>query len=190
MALNNQPLRLQFHPDSSYIAISSDEVDVGFCTPEFAAKIVETLNEDEKLHEDNETLNKALKMACLDLIKKSGGNPAQVDRLIRKYMENAKRPQHGPRAIAYLLRDRQEQLDISVQEFIKFCDSYKLSPKELKAILNGKDVADEQLRPISRILGTSVQELMEVRDGFSNTEINKLARILGTSSEELAELFD
>lgn len=190
MALNNQPLRLQFHPDLSYIAISSDEEDVGFCTPEFAAKIVETLNEDEKLHEDNETLNKALQLACLDLIKKSGGNPANVNRLMRKYMESAKRPQHGTRAIAFLLRDRQEQLDISPQEFVKFCDSYKLSPKELKDIFKGLDVDDEQLKPLSRILGMSIKELMDVRDGFSNNEINKLARILGTSSEELAELFD
>jgi hypothetical protein len=65
-----------------------------------------------------------------------------------------------------------------------------LSPKELKDIYSGKDISDDQLRSLSRILGKSVEELTEVRDGFTDSELKRLARILGTSNEELAELFE
>jgi hypothetical protein len=61
MKPTNQPIRLQLNHYRSYIAISYDDIEVGFCTPEFADRIVETFNEYERLHEDNETLNKPYK---------------------------------------------------------------------------------------------------------------------------------
>jgi len=184
---DNQSLRLQVKLDRSYLAIYHEDREVGFCTPEFADLIVEALNENDQLHEENETINKALQMACLELLKRSGGKPNQV---MRKYLQKAKRPKHGSRAIAHLLRDRQKQLDLSNHEFIRFCDSYKLSPQELLDIYKGKEVTDSQLRAVSRIVGKSFDELVSTRDGFSNNQMNKLARILGTSSQELAELFE
>jgi hypothetical protein len=190
MTPTNQPLRLQVDHYRSFIPLSSEEMEVGFCTPEFAARIVETFNEYERLHEENETLNKALQMACVDLIRRTGGNGAQVNRLIRKYIERAKRPEHGPRAIAFLLRERQKELDLSTRDFVRFCSSYKLSPQELKDVYSGKDISDRQLRVLTRILGKSLEELIEVRDGFTKVELNMLARILGTSNEELAQLFE
>jgi hypothetical protein len=189
MKATHQPLRLQLNHYRSYIAISYDDTEVGFCTPEFADRIVETFNEYERLHEDNETLNKALQMACRDLIKQAGGNVHQVHRRMKQYIESAKRPEHGTRAIAYLLRERQRELDLSNREFVHFCYSYKLSPKELKEIFSGKDISDSQIKVLSRILGKSVEDLTEVRDGFTNSELNRLARILGTSNEELSKLF-
>jgi hypothetical protein len=190
MKQNNQPLRLQLDHYRSYLPISYEEMEVGFCTPEFAAKIVETFNDYERLQEENETLNKALQMACLDLIRQMGGSPHQVNRRMKQYLDSAKRPEYGTRAIAYLLRERQEQLDISTKEFVRFCYSYKLTPKELKDIFDGKDITDRQLKTLSRILGKSFEELLEIRDGFSDSEMSRLARILGTSHDELARLFE
>lgn len=189
MTKSNQQLRLQVNHYRSYISISSEDMEVGFCTPEFAAKIVEIFNEYERLNEESETLYKALQLACLDLIKRSGGNGKQVSRMIKQYIDKAKRPEHGTRAIAFLLRQRQEELDLSPKEFVRFCYSYKLTPQELKDIYNGKDISDRLLRVLARILAKSIEELTEIRDGFSDSEINRLARILGTSNEELAQLF-
>lgn len=188
MTQDNRSVRLEFDPDRAYIAITYDEMEVGFCTPEFASRIVETLNESEQLREDHETLTKALQIACIDILKRSGGDPSQANRLMQRYLEKAKRPEHGTRAIAYMLRDRQRELNVSDKQFARFCDSYRLSPQELRDIYRGKEISDEQLKLLSRILGRTVQELMEVRDGFSNNEIGMLARILGTSTDELATL--
>jgi hypothetical protein len=186
----NQTLRLQINQERSYISISEEEIEVGFCTPEFAARLIEIFNEYEKLHEENETLNKALRMACTDLIRQSGGNAKQLNKRMRHYMETARRPEHGTRAIAYLLRERQRALNISNRDFVRFCYSYKLTPKELEDIFKGKDISDRQLKVLSRILSKTVEELTEVRDGFSRSELNMLARILGTSNEELSQLFE
>lgn len=189
MKQTNQPLRLQLNHYRSYIAISYDDMEVGFCTPEFADRVVETFNEYERLHEENETLNKALQLACRDLLKQTGGNAYHVTNRMKQYIEKAKRPEHGTRAIAYLLRERQRELDLSNREFVRFCYSYKLNPQELKNIFSGKDISDNQLKVLSRILGKSPEELAEIRDGFSDNELNRLARILGTSNEELTKLF-
>jgi len=197
MEENNQSLRLQFNPNRSYIPISYEDADVGLCTPEFAASIVDTINKSEKLQQENEkltqynkTLNKALKMACTDLVKQLGGTPQQINELFKQYVDRFKRPDHGSRAIMFLLRDRQEQLDISDKEFVRFCDSYKLSPQDLRDIYGGKEISDEQIGAIARIVGRAPKELIQIRDGFTDNEISKLARILGTSTEELSELFE
>lgn len=189
MKKNNHSLRFQLNPYRAYIPISYEEMEVGLCTPEFADRILEIFNDYERLQEENETLSRALKMACLDMIKQLGGNALHIDRRMRQYLENAKRPEHGTRAIAFLLRERQQELKVNNRDFVRFCNSYKLTPQELKDIFNGKDISDYQLKSLSRILGKSVEELTEVRDGFSDNELNRLARILGTSNEELAELF-
>lgn len=189
MKQTTQSLRLQLNHLRSYISISYQDMEVGFCTPEFADRVVETFNEYERLHEENETLNKALQLACRDLIKQSGGNAYHLHKRMKHYIENAKRPEHGTRAIAYLLRERQRELDLSNREFVHFCSSYKLSPKELKEIFSGRDINDNQLKVLSRIVGKSVEELTEIRDGFTDNELSRLARILGTSNEDLAKLF-
>lgn len=188
MTQESQTIQIEFDPDRAYIAVTYNNIDVGFCTPEFASRIVETFNESEQLREEKEVLTKALQIACLDLLKRSGKAPNQVNQLIQKYLEKAKRPEHGTRAIAYLLRDRQRELNVPDKEFVFFCNSYRLSPEELRDIYRGKEVTNEQLKVLSRILGKTVQELMEIRDGFSNNEIGMLARILGTSTNELATL--
>ena len=190
MTKSTPPLRLQINHYRSYISISYEEIEVGFCTPEFAARIIEIFNEHEKLQEENETLNKAFRMACLDVVRQSGGKMNQLNKRMKHYLEKAKRPEHGTRAIAYLLRERQRELKISNRDFVRFCYSYKLTPQELEDIFKGKDISDSQLKVLSRILGKSLDELTEVRDGFTNSELNMLARILGTSNEELSKLFE
>jgi hypothetical protein len=158
MPLDDKPLPWQFDPYDPYFPITYEGVGVGFCTLEFATKIVEVLNQEGKLQQ-------ALELACLDLIRQSGGNPNQVEALMKKYLERTERPKYGTGAIAFLLRDRQEELDISDSAFARFCDSYKLSRAELKDIYEGKDVSNNQLVVLSRILGKSVEELTVVRDG-------------------------
>jgi hypothetical protein len=190
MTRNHQSLRLQLNPYRAYIAIYYEEIEVGFCTPEFAERILETFNEYERLQEDNETLNKALQLACRDLLKQSNGSPNHLNQRMKQYLENAKRPEHGTRAIAFLLRERQRELDVNNRDFLRFCSSYKLSHEELKDIFAGKDVSDNQLKILTRILGKTFEELTEIRDGFSDSELSRLARILGTSNEELAKLFE
>jgi hypothetical protein len=162
MTLPNKPLSWQFDPYDAYFPISYEGVGVGFCKPDFAVQIVDVLNEDGKLR-------KALEMACFDLIRQSDGTPNsnRVNQLMQKYMERTERPKQGTGAIAFLLRDRQEELDISDKEFAHFCESYKLSPEELRDIYEGKDISDRQLGVLARILRKSIEELTEVRDGPS-----------------------
>ena len=141
-----------------YIPILHQGELIGYCKPEYAESIVETFNEQERLH-------KALRLACLDLIRKTGGQRSKADDLMKKYINLAKRPKYGPRAIAVLLRERQQQLKVSAPEFIKFCDIHKISPEELKNIYAGKDIDPILIPAIARILGkrtTEVQAILEV----------------------------
>jgi hypothetical protein len=158
MPLNNKSLTWQFDPYDPYFPILYEGVEVGFCTLEFSTRIVEVLNEEGKLR-------KALELACLDLLRQSGADPNQVEELMKKYLVRTERPKYGTGAIAFLLRDRQEELDISDKEFARFCDSYKLSHEELKGIYEGKQITNSQLVVLSRILGKSIEELAKVRDG-------------------------
>lgn len=158
MPLTNQPLTWEYYPEDPYVPITHEDRVVGFCRPEFAARIVEVMNEQEKL-------SKAIRMACLDMLKRTGGDTSRVDELVGKYVAMAERPKYGTRAIAALLRERQKELDVSDQEFAKFCDSYRLSVQELKNIYGGEEIYDSMLGPLSRILGVSPEELMAVRDG-------------------------
>lgn len=164
MLPKNQALRWEFDPYDPYFPISYEGVGVGFCKLDFAARIANVLNEDEKLR-------KALQMACFDLLRQSGGDLNRVNELVNKYLERSERPKQGTGAIAYLLCDRQEELDMSDKEFIRFCESYKLSSKELKDICEGKDISDRKLAVLARILRKSVEELTQIRDGSTQIEL-------------------
>ncbi|WP_442938687.1 hypothetical protein [Nostoc sp.] len=158
MSLRNEPLDWQVETNEHYIPIYHKGDLVGFFKPEYASEVIKFLNEEE-------VLKKALKMACTDLIKKMGGDPRKVYYLMEKYIKTNERPKHGTRAIALLLQDRQKELDLSNQEFAKFCDTFKLSPTELNNIYAGEAFDDSLLAPLSRILGMAKEQLLKVRHG-------------------------
>ncbi|MEH2232391.1 MAG: hypothetical protein V7K71_22650 [Nostoc sp.] len=158
MSLRNEPLDWQLETNNPYIPVYHQGNLVGFFKPEYASEIIKILNEEE-------VLKKALKMACTDLIKRIGGDTRKVNYLMEKYVKTSERPKHGTRAIAVLLSDRQKELDLSNQEFAKFCDTFKLSPTELNNIYAGEAFDDSLLAPLSRILGIAKEQLLKVRDG-------------------------
>ncbi|WP_375510833.1 hypothetical protein [uncultured Nostoc sp.] len=162
MSLRNEPLDWHFESNEPYIPVYHKGDLVGFFKPEYASEIIKFLNEEE-------VLKKALKMACTDLIKKMGGDPRKVYYLMEKYIKASERPKHGTRAIAVLLHDRQKELDLSNQEFTKFCGTFKLSPTELNNIYAGEAFDDSLLAPISRILGMAKEQLLKVRDGLEES---------------------
>lgn len=139
---------------------------VGFFKQEYANEIIKFLNEEE-------VLTKALKIACTDLIRKTGGDTSQVKHVMQKYIKISERPKYGTRAIAVLLGERQKDLDLNSQEFTKFCDTFKLSPTELNNIYAGEAIDDIILAPLSRILGISKERLLEVRDGSEEKNKSK-----------------
>ncbi len=154
----SQPLPWQFNQTKSLVPVTYNGGVVGFCYAEYAEKIVGILNEEDKLR-------KALRVACLDVIKRTGGDPKQIEQVMKKYLAMGQRPKYGSFAIAYLLRDRQEELDVSDKEFARFCDSYRLSLPDLRNIYQGKPIDDILIDPIARILGKPASEVLEVRDG-------------------------
>ncbi|HEY9615621.1 MAG TPA: hypothetical protein V6C64_02190 [Microcoleaceae cyanobacterium] len=158
MARINQPLPWETNPNEVYTPISYEGKIVGFCQPDFADRIVAILNEDEQYR-------KALKLACYDMVARSGGGAAQVEQLIQRYLAKAGRPKQGTAVIALLLKDRQDELDLSDEEFAKFCDTFKLSRPELNNIYAGGEIGSHQLTPLSRILGMSVDELITAWQG-------------------------
>ena len=158
MSLRNESLPWQFDSKDLYVPITYEGTVVGYGKPKFAARVVEALNEEDRF-------SKALQIACLDLLRQSGGDPNRLPEMMRRYLARAERPKSGTAAIAALLRDRQEEIDIGDDEFCRFCDSYRLSREELREIHAGKEIGDHQLLPLSRILGRSVEELADIRDG-------------------------
>lgn len=158
MAPTNEPLAWQYNLNDSFIPITHEGKVIGLSRPDYAVRMIEVLNRDANL-------SKALRMACIDLLTLSGGDISAADELVQKYLERAARPKHGTRAIAFLLRDRQAELDVSDEEFIKFCDSYRLPREDLKSIYAGERIPNHLLSPLARILGKTVDEIVEVRDG-------------------------
>ena len=128
---------------------------VGFCSPEYSEEIVETLNQEQKLR-------KALRIACLQLLRQAGADSSKVDVLMKKYISLAERPKFGPRAVAFLLKERQQDLQVSDKDFAKFCDTFKVSPQQLKNIYSGKSIEPNLIPPIARILGKTNSEVEEV----------------------------
>ena len=157
-----EPPPWEFHPDRPYVPIFHEGELVAYCQPVYAQKIVEVLNEQE-------TLRKAIRIACADLIRKTGGDRSQVENLVKKYIARAERPKFGPRAIAAMLIDRQKDLQVSPKEFLKFCDSYKISAQQLKEIAEGKEIGSSSIEPLARILGITAAEVMEVLNGNPET---------------------
>ncbi|MDY6938784.1 MAG: hypothetical protein SWY16_14060 [Cyanobacteriota bacterium] len=153
-----EPESWEFNPDRPYVPIFHDGELVGYCQPFYAREIVESLNEQD-------TLRKALRISCSDLIRKLGGDPSKLDDLVQKYITKAQRPKSGPRAVAAMLIDRQKDLRVSPQEFVKFCDTYKVSSQQLRALAEGKDIERKYIEPLSRILGITPAAVTDVLYG-------------------------
>ncbi|TAD74165.1 MAG: hypothetical protein EA001_15770 [Oscillatoriales cyanobacterium] len=187
MVATDDNTKVKLGPQRSYSTLIIDGQEVGWCTVEFADRLSESFGRDAQSDATNTILRRAFKRVCTDLLAKMGGNPHQLGQLMQRYLEAVMRPDTGPRAIAYLLRDRQTSLGMSNQEFVQFCDSYRLSPPELKEIYDGRPISDAQLKNISRIVGRTAQELADIRDGGGDSETDRLAQSLGMSVAELTE---
>lgn len=148
------PSTWQIESQENYVPLSHEGTIVGFCKPRYAKYMVNQLNEAERLQ-------KALKLACYDLVARSGSATESVNELVRSYLDKVNRPLKGTALIAFWLKERQQELDLTNEEFAKFCDSYRLSREELRGIYQGEDVESHQLSPLSRILGKSVDEIIE-----------------------------
>lgn len=161
MPLYDESSDWQVESSDPFVPIYHQGNLAGFLKREYTNEMIKFLN-------DQEVLAKALKLACIDLIKKTGGDTSQVNNLMKKYIKVSERPKYGTRAIALLLTERQKELDLSNQEFTKFCDTFKLSPSELYDIYAGEPIDDSLLAPLSRILGVSKERLIAVRDGIES----------------------
>jgi hypothetical protein len=159
MSPYNEPTDWQIESSDPFVPVYYQGYLTGFLKHDYADEIIKFLNEQE-------VLNKALRLACTDLAKKTGGDANQVKNLMKKYIKISERPKYGTRAIALLLKERQKELDLSSQEFTKFCDTFKVSPSELDDIYAGEPIDDNLLAPLSRILGMTREQLLQVRDGF------------------------
>lgn len=153
----NQPLPWDMNPNGAYVPILYEGKVIGFGRSDFAKRIIDAMNEEEKTR-------KALQMACYDLVARSG-NTASVESLMEQYIAKAQRPKSGTGAIALLLQERQEELDLTDDEFTKFCDTFRLSQIDLHDIYAGADIDSSQLSALSRILGLTVDDLLYVWKG-------------------------
>lgn len=153
-----ESLSWEYQPEQPHIPIYREGELVGYCHPDCAQEIVEAMNDRDKLR-------KALRIACLDILRAKKGNSTQVEELMEKYLAKTERPKSGPRAIAMMLIDRQKELQLSTQEFIKFCDTYKVSAQDIKDLATAKDIDPNLINPLARILGVSATEVKKVLTG-------------------------
>jgi hypothetical protein len=158
MPLRNYPSDWELGNNESYMPVYYKGAVAGFFKKEYSETVIKNLNSDD-------LLTKALNKACTDLIRQTGGDISRVNDLMKKYLKICDVPKFGSLAIAALLRERQEELDLGEKEFSKFCDTFKLSPVELNNIYAGENIDDSLIAPLSRILGVSKDELLKVRDG-------------------------
>jgi len=149
--------RWQYSPEEAYVPLLHDGEVVGFCKPEYARRITLLLNEES-------IARRALKLACIDLVKLKNAAPEKASPLMKHYLKRVERPKAGTPAIAMMLRERQEELDVSDDEFARFCDSYRLSREQLLDIYASLEIPDDWLDPLSRILGVSLERLVQIRD--------------------------
>ncbi|MGA7933131.1 MAG: hypothetical protein WCA35_06260 [Kovacikia sp.] len=163
MAKSDSSLPWECNPSDFYVPITYEGKVIGFSKSVYASQIVSNLNHAEKLH-------RALYMACYDLIARAGDNSATVAELMQQYLTKVERPKSGTGAIVLLLRERQVALDLTDDEFAKFCDSFRLSRVELKGIYAGEEIENSQLAPLSRILGLTADELIAVWRGDGERE--------------------
>ncbi|UBF24747.1 hypothetical protein K9N68_24205 [Kovacikia minuta CCNUW1] len=148
----------QLNANESYVPVFHEGRVIGYLKSDYAKQVVSSLNHVEKLH-------KALHMACYDLVARMGRGSGDVGDLMQQYLTKLELPKSGTGAIALLLRDRQAELDLTDDEFAKFCDTFRLSRIELKTIYSGEEIEYGQLAPLSRILGIPTDELIEVWKG-------------------------
>ncbi|HEY9908159.1 MAG TPA: hypothetical protein V6D18_11225 [Thermosynechococcaceae cyanobacterium] len=147
----------EVQPDEVYVPVLYQGEVVGFCKPEMAQRIADCFNEED-------TCRRALQLACYDLIARSGSTKSPQD-LMRRYLAKAERPKSGTGAIAVSLKERQRELDLTDEEFARFCDTFRLSREELRNIYVGESIEGNQLSPLARILGLSMDELLQLWKG-------------------------
>ncbi|NDJ15885.1 hypothetical protein GS601_01040 [Myxacorys almedinensis A] len=147
-----------FDPQETYVPVSHEGAIVGFCKLNYAKHITHQLNQLERVQ-------KALHQACYELTARTGGSPERVDEMVQRYLDTANRPLAGTAMIAAMLRERQQDLDLNPDEFAKFCDSYRLSIPELRAIYDGDEIESYQLAPLARILGTTIDHVIAAWKG-------------------------
>lgn len=158
MSLREEPLDWQLSNHESYQPVYHQGKIAGFLKAELADEVIKYLN-------DKEILKKALTRACIDIVKQNGGDMNTVKQLIRNYIKLSERPKYGTRAIALFLRERQAEVDLNDQEFMKFCNTFMLSPEQLQSIYAGEPIDDSLIAPLARILNISQTRVLEVRDG-------------------------
>lgn len=148
----DEPLPWRVNAKASYVPLEFEGETVGYCDPEYADELAMTMNEQI-------TLQKALRMACRDLLKRMNKDTKRAQDLADRYIQQAKRPTSGPRALAFLLVDRQRELGLSQQEFFKFCDTFKISERDIAELAEGRAIAPRNIAPISRVLGITPTEV-------------------------------
>lgn len=161
MSLRDKPLDWQINVQDFYVPLIYKGKSIGLVDPQYAKGLVNILNGEE-------SIKKALQLACEDLLDELGGNPQDLKELktmMREYIARTRKPRSGTPAIAALLKERQKELDISQLEFVRFCDSYKLSPDDLKSIYNSDPIESRLLPPLCRILGKDTEELLAILEG-------------------------
>lgn len=161
MSLRDKPLDWQIKVHDFYVPLTYQGAMVGLLDPQYAKGIANILNGEE-------SLKKALRLACEELLAELGGDPQDINQLrslMREYIARTRKPRSGTPAIAALLKERQQELDLSQLEFVRFCDSYKLSPDDLKDIYNGKPIESKLFSPLCRILGKDTDELILILEG-------------------------
>jgi hypothetical protein len=161
MSLRDKPLDWQIKVHDFYVPLTYQGTTVGFIDPQYAKGIANILNGEE-------SLKKALRLACEELLLELGGDPQDINQLrslMREYIARTRKPRSGTPAIAALLKERQQELDLSQLEFVRFCDSYKLSPDDLRDIYNGKQIESKLFAPLCRILGKDTDELIAILEG-------------------------
>lgn len=158
MPLPHEAPAWQVTTTDAYVILRHQNTIVGVLRPDIATRLAALLNDEERLR-------KALELACYDLVSRSGGGASEIDSLCAKYLSQASRPTSGTGAIALWLKQRQTELDITDQEFERFCDSYRLLPAKLQAIYEGREIDGSMLMPLARVLGCSIEDVLEVLEG-------------------------
>lgn len=161
MSLRDKPVEWQIKVHDFYVPLTYQGNTVGLIDPRYVKGIANILNGEE-------SLKKALRLACQDLLQEWEGDPndlTQLKSLMKKYIAHTRKPKSGTPAIAALLKERQQELDIQQMEFVRFCDSYKLAPEDLKSIFDGKAIESRLFAPLCRILGKDTDELIAILEG-------------------------
>lgn len=147
----------EIRPNDALVPLHYDDEPVGFLKPDIAIRVADILNEEYRAR-------RALRLACYDLVSRAGGSNSEIEELVNKYLARAAQPRSGVGAIARWLKQRQTELGVTDAEFERFCDSYRLPKEKLEALSMG-DIDGSMLVPLARVLGCSIQDLMEVLEG-------------------------